>query len=349
MPELRQNLATKEWVIIATERAHRPEEFRSESRGRGSRVEHSQQCPFCAGNERMSETVYLAGDQATSGKGGRLPSGDPASRGQAKWKVRAVKNRFPALVEGAAQPKTQGGLYRLLSGEGIHEVIIDSPSHCKHPALLSRREMEDLVEAYRERFKESAKRDKVSLTLIFKNHGEAAGTSLEHPHTQLVGSSVVPSGIRHRMDEAEKYFERNSRCVFCRMIEEECRQGARILSETEHFAAFVLFAALSPFHIWILPKRHTPSFGDITDHEADDFAAVLQGVLKKLDKGLDNPDYNYIIQSAPMDRGTTEAFHWYLSLVVRLNKTAGFELGSGMFINTTLPEESARYLNSVKV
>jgi UDPglucose--hexose-1-phosphate uridylyltransferase len=132
------------------------------------------------------------------------------------------------------------------------------------------------------------------------------------------------------------------------MIEEERKQGTRILFDTEHFTAFVLFAALSPFHIWILPKRHTASFGEIMDREIDDLAAVLQGVLKKLDAGLANPDYNYVIQSAPLDRGTTEAFHWYLSLVVRLNKTAGFELGSGMFINTSLPEESARFLNSVK-
>ncbi|MBI5623332.1 MAG: galactose-1-phosphate uridylyltransferase [Elusimicrobia bacterium] len=329
MPELRQNLATKEWVIVATERALRPEEFKSQLKPRPAGPEHSAACPFCPGNEDRSEAVFSLGEPK-------------------RWKVRAVKNKFPAFVEEAPAPKTQAGVYHMLPSEGIHEVIIDSPSHAKHPAHLSTQEMKDLLAVYRARFQECVKREKVSLTLIFKNHGEPAGTSLEHPHSQLVGSSVVPSGIRHRMDEAEKYYQRNARCVFCRMIEEERKQGARILADTEHFTAFVLFAALSPFHIWILPKRHTASFGDIMDQEITDLAGVLQGVLRKVDKGLGDPAYNYVIQSAPLDRGTTEAFHWYLSLVVRLNKTAGFELGSGMFINTSLPEESARFLNSVE-
>ncbi|MFA6317401.1 MAG: galactose-1-phosphate uridylyltransferase [Elusimicrobiota bacterium] len=330
MPELRQNLATKEWVIIAAERALRPEEFKSQRPARAAASERSDSCPFCPGNESMSDAVAFLGDTK-------------------RWKVRTVRNKFPALVEGAGQPATAAGVYHMLPGEGVHEVIIDSPSHAKHPALLSQSEMRDLLTVYRERFQSSVKKEKVSLTLIFKNHGVSAGTSLEHPHTQVVGSSVVPSGIRHRMDEAEKYYQRNARCVFCRMIEEERKQGARILFDTENFTAFVLFAALSPFHIWILPKRHTASFVDIMDREIDDLASVLQGVLKKLDKGLGNPDYNYVIQSAPQDRGTTEAFHWYLSLVVRLNKTAGFELGSGMYINTSLPEESARFINSIKI
>jgi len=187
----------------------------------------------------------------------------------------------------------------------------------------------------------------VALPLVFKNHGESAGTSLEHPHSQLIGSSVVPAHIRHRMDEAERYHRQNNCCVFCDMREEEVRQGARILADTQRFTAFVLFAALSPFHIWVLPKRHTASFGEATDEELGDLAEVMRVLLKRLHAGLGNPDYNFLIQSVPQDRGETAPFHWYLSLIVRLSSAAGFELGSGMFINTALPEESAKFLNSV--
>lgn len=331
MPELRQNLATKEWVIIATERARRPEEFRAGRGPREPRPEHRPDCPFCPGNESLTTTQKYA-------LGG--PKG---------WKVRVVDNKFPALVPSCRLEGPHPGLYRRLPGEGVHEVIIDSPSHARHPALFGQEEMSGLFSVYRERFREAAKDPKVALTLLFKNHGEAAGTSLEHPHSQLIGSSVVPANVRHRMDEAEKYHEKHKACVFCAMAEAERKDGLRILADTEHFTAFILFAALSPFHTWVLPKRHTASFGDVTDEELKDLAAVMRSLLRRLDKGLGDPDYNYIIQSCPQDRGETEPFHWYLSLVVRLSSAAGFELGSGMFINTALPEESAKFLNSVRI
>lgn len=330
MPELRQNLATKEWVIIAHERARRPDDFRNQRPARPAPPQKTDDCPFCPGNEKLTdEPTYVLGS---------MPN----------WRVRSVPNRFPALVPSPGAHRSKQPLYRSLPGEGIHEVVIDGPRHDLHPAAMDPRQMRDLVYVYQERFRASLQNNKVALTMLFKNHGESAGTSIEHPHSQLIGSCVVPSHVRHRMDEAQKYFDQNGACVFCKMIEEEKRQGERIVAETDHFTAFILYAALSPFHIWILPKRHMASFGDMTSDELDDFAATLQGLLKKIHAALGNPDYNYVIQSAPLDRGTTECFHWYLSLVVRLSKAAGFELGSGMFINTAVPEESAKFLNAVK-
>lgn len=330
MPELRQNLATKEWVIIAHERARRPDDFRNHRPARQAPPQKTDDCPFCPGNEKLTdEPAYVLGS---------MPD----------WRVRSVPNRFPALVPSPGTHRAKQPLYRSLPGEGIHEVIIDGPRHDLHPAAMDPRQMRDLVYVYQERFRASLQNNKVALTMLFKNHGESAGTSLEHPHSQLIGSCVVPSHVRHRMDEAQKYFDQNGACVFCKMVEEEKRQGERIVAESDHFTAFILFAALSPFHIWILPKRHMASFGDMTPDELDDFSATLQGLLKKIHAALGNPDYNYVIQSAPLDRGTTECFHWYLSLVVRLSKAAGFELGSGMFINTAVPEESAKFLNAVK-
>ncbi|OGR60238.1 MAG: galactose-1-phosphate uridylyltransferase [Elusimicrobia bacterium GWA2_69_24] len=328
MPELRQNLANKEWVIIATERARRPEEFHQGVRTKPVLPERSPDCPFCPGNEAACGTEHF-------------------SLGKPDWRVRVVANKFPALVPDPPPAPPHTGLYRHLPGEGIHEVIIDSPSHAKHPALLDEAARRDLFLAYRERFRAAAKDPKVALTQLFKNHGEGAGTSLVHPHSQLIGSSVVPAGVRHRMDEAQKYHYKHKVCVFCAMAEEERRLKVRILADTPHFTAFVLFAALSPFHIWVLPKRHTATFGDSTDSELDDLSQVMGSLLRRVDRGLGDPDYNYLIQSSPQDRGETDAFHWYLSLIVRLTRTAGFELGSGMYVNTSLPEESARFLNGI--
>lgn len=326
MPELRQNLATKEWVIIATDRAEQPEKFKSLRKAGAPVPELVDKCPFCPGNEKLSSPeTFVLGDKS-------------------KWKVRAVQNKFPALVPAAPQPASQQTVYRCLPGEGAHEVIVDSPSHRGHPAELSRRQMVDLLSVYKDRFNAFLENEKVSLTLLFKNHG--AGS--DHPHSQLIGSSVVPSNIRHRMDEAQKYFDQHSACVFCKMIDEERRQGVRVLADTENFCAFVLYAALSPFHIWILPKRHTASFGEATPKEIENLAEVMQTILKKFYVGLNNPDYNYVIQSTPLDRGTKDAFHWYVSLVVRLSRVAGFELGSGMYLNNVIPEEAARFLNGIK-
>ncbi|MBI5200833.1 MAG: galactose-1-phosphate uridylyltransferase [Elusimicrobia bacterium] len=330
MPELRQNLATKEWVIIAHERALKPDEFRKAKSARPATPKKKDDCPFCPGNEKMTDPATF-----TLGAGN-------------SWRARSVPNRYPALVPNPGPHRAKQSLYRSLPGEGIHEVVIETPRHDEHPAIMEPKQFRDVVSVYQERFKASLQNNKVALTMLFKNHGESAGTSLEHPHSQLIGSCVVPSHVRHRMDEAQKYHEQNGACVFCRMTAEERKQGERIVAETDHFVAFVLYAALSPFHIWLLPKRHMASFGDMTAEEVDDFAATLQGLLKKLNAGLDNPDYNYVIQSTPLDRGTPECFHWYLSLVVRLSKMAGFELGSGMYINPAIPEESAKFLNNVK-
>lgn len=327
MPEFRQNLATKEWVVIASDRKLAAASLVRKPVPRGPTKKAD--CPFCPGNEKMlTETVSTMG----------LPQ---------EWKVKAVRNKHPVLMPNA--PKIESpGLYRKLPAEGIHEVIIEGQNHSADFEDLAVSDAQAVVAMYRERFAEASKDFNISLTTLFKNRGSAAGTTLEHAHAQLVGSSVVPAHVRHRMDEAQRYFDQNAECVFCRIVEEERKDGTRVVGESKHFIAFVLFAALSPFHIWIVPKRHTPSFPEMSDDESRELAAILQATLKKLDV-LGDPDYNFVIQSTPQDRGVTDAFHWYMSLVVRLGKVAGFEMGSGMFLNSVVPEEAAAFLNGVAV
>jgi UDPglucose--hexose-1-phosphate uridylyltransferase len=328
MPEFRQNLATKEWVVVAVDRALKPEDLRQRE-PLPAAPEKDPGCPFCPGNEERTQPA--AGTAA-------------AVNG---WTARAVANKVPVLVPNA--PKVApAGLYRRLPGAGVHEVVVESRRHDRRWSQYAPEEAEAVVAAYVERFRAISSDLKVALTLLFRNQGRSTGTELSHPHAQVVGSSVVPASVRHRMDEAQKHYDQNNECVFCRTVEEERAQGQRIVAENEHFVAFVLFASLSPFHLWILPKRHTPAFDKVTEAEQKSLAAILRLVLGKIDAGLGSPDYSFVIQSTPQDRGTTEAFHWYISLVVRSGRAAGFELGSGMYLNNVVPEDAARFLQAVK-
>ncbi len=330
MTELRLNPVTREWVIIAKERAKRPEEFRRPERVRRlpPRVAG---CPFCPGNEHKTPTERF-----------RLTIDD-------KWTIRVVDNKFPALEREGNIERSSYGLRRRVTGVGIHEVIIETPVHNRSPALMDTARVEDLIVTYRDRFIHAHRDPHVEHVIIFKNHGEGAGTSLLHPHSQLIGTPVVPVRFRERVDAAMHYFDDTGRCLICDIIRSELDEGVRVVIDSEHFTTFIPYAALSPFHTWIMPKRHSASFSSITAEEAGDLARHLKTILSKYYHGLDDPDYNYVIRSSRPKDADNEYCHWYMSLVPRVARTAGFELGSGMFINTSLPEESAGYLRSVTV
>ena len=184
---------------------------------------------------------------------------------------------------------------------------------------------------------------------FLKNHGESAGTSLEHPHSQITATPVVPSQIRYRMVEATSYFDDMGECLFCYTLRDELKAKERIVLETEHFVTFIPYAALSPFHLWVFPRKHVSCFGDISEAELVDLAYSLKTVLAKLYYGLNNPAYNYTIRSMPTDERQSDYFHWYLAIVPRVTKAAGFELGSGMYINPAMPEDSAKFLREIDV
>jgi len=332
MPEIRQNLVTKDWVIIATERAKRPEDFKKKENLGVPLPEYEKNCPFCPGNEVMSSEELC-----------RIERGG-------KWQVRIIPNKFPALSKMGERIRTVDGIKRKLTGVGLHEVVIETPRHNVTTALLPVEDVLDILKIYKQRYNRIQATDKrIEMIIIFKNHGEGAGTSLNHPHSQIVATPVVPSQIRERVYESQKYFDENLECVMCRIIKEEKNDGTRIVFETEHFVSFVPYAALSPFHCWILPKRHCASFGEISEAELNDMSGHLKTVLSKYYYGLANPDFNYVIRSSPSDLITSDYFHWYLTIVPRLSKSAGFELGSGMFINSSLPENDAAFLRGVKI
>lgn len=330
MSELRLNLITREWVIIAKERAKKPEEFRITSE-RKTLPSFSEACPFCPGNE------------------GRTPSESYSLKDEAGWKVRVLPNKFAALSYEGERKREDGGIKRTLSGVGIHEVIVETPVHNMTTALLPLSRIEDILRVYRERFVWAYNDPRVEHVIIFKNQGERAGTSLEHSHSQLVGTPVTPIQVRMRIDEGIRFFDDTGDCLMCKTLKDELEDRVRIIMETKHFVAFIPYAALSPFHIWIFPKRHNPSFSAITDEEIADMAGIMKVTLGKVYYGLDNPDFNYTIRSMRPITGNVEFFHWYLSIVPRVSQTSGFEMGSGMYINMSLPEASAEFLRSIDV
>ena len=332
MSHLRQNVITKDWVIFATERSKRPHEFaRSHDDMPPELPIYKHNCPFCKGNENPSETEYL-----------RIED----ERG---WRIRIIPNKYPALSPVGDRIRHSEGIHRSITGVGYHEVLIEHPDHNATIAFMEISDVINILKAYRQRYNIIRLDQRIESIIIFKNHGEGAGTSLEHPHSQITATPVVPSQIRYRMIEAASYFDDVGECLFCYTLRDELRSKERIVLETEYFVAFIPYAALSPFHLWVFPRNHTSSFGEINEAEIADLAYTLKTVLAKLFYGLNNPACNYTIRSLPTDGRQSDYFHWYLAIVPRVSQTAGFELGSGMYINTAMPEDSAKFLRDVNV
>jgi UDPglucose--hexose-1-phosphate uridylyltransferase len=331
MPEIRHNVLTREWVIISTERAKRPQEFAKERGAKEPRPAFDPKCPFCPGNEAMTPPATLV-----------VPE-------DGAWKVRVTPNKFAALSYVGDRERSFDGIRHKVAGVGIHEVIVETPDHSKTTALVEDRQVETLLDTYLNRFNFASSDPRVELVTIFKNHGAAAGTSLEHPHSQLIGTPVITPQIRDRLINALKHYDEYGECIFCRVLSTELEEQTRIVMETEHFVTFVQFAALTPFSMLIMPRRHMACFSEIRDAEAADLASILRRTLAKLYYGLKDPDFNYTVRTAPREASGAKYFHWYVSIIPRLTQVAGFELGSGMFINTSLPEENAAFLRGVSI
>ena len=329
MSELRLNLITREWVIIPTERAKRPEEFRK-IKDKKNLPEYLDTCPFCPGNEQRTPEEIM-----------RVPR-------DGSWKIRVTPNKFSVLSPEVKRERKNEGRRHLITGFGKHEVIIESPVHNMFISSMTVDDIADLIRTYRERFDAIYQAAGIEHVIIFKNNGEGAGTSLLHPHSQIIGTPVTPLQVRHRIEEGMRYFDNTGRCLMCACLNDEISDGRRIVMDTPHFVTFVPFAALSPFHTWIFPKRHCATFGSINEEEITDLASHLKTILRKFYVGLEDPDFNYIIRSENPKECASEYFHWYISIVPRLTQTAGFELGSGMYINTSIPEESAEFLRKIK-
>jgi UDPglucose--hexose-1-phosphate uridylyltransferase len=331
MSVIRQDPTTKEWVILAPARGKRPDEFK-QPESRQPRQTASLSCPFCPGNERMTpvELERFTGDRAEA------------------WTVRVIANKFPALVlEGQPRRSESGPLFREMAGVGAHEVIIESPIHDRTIALMEAVEVEDIVQAYQSRYRALTDDSRLKYVIVFKNHGETAGTSLEHPHSQVVATPIAPMLMRRKYEVAMTHYDDTGRSLYQDLVDEELRAQVRVVIETDMFVAFHPFASRVPFETWIVPKRHEPSFGQAHPEELTALSHVLLRTLRGLHHALGNPDFNYILHSAPKEDESKAYYVWHLQILPRVNTIAGFELGSGIYVTTMLPEDSAAYMRTV--
>ncbi len=333
MPELRKDPIIDRWVIISTERGKRPVFFSEEE----APVKVSM-CPLCPGNEAMTPPeVYSL---RTDGSHREGPG----------WSLRVVPNKFPALrIEGALN-KEGLGLYDRMNGVGAHEVIVETPTHGETLGKMSIKAIRDVFLAYRERVVDLARDKRFKYVMVFKNQGSIAGASLDHSHSQLIALPIVPRRVLEEINGGLNYYRYKDRCIFCDIITQEKDDNKRVVFENDEFIGISPYASRFPFETWIVPKRHEPYF--VEHQSGEDYfylAEMLSTILKKYDKVLNFPPYNYMIHTAPFGNGEVPHYHWHMEIIPRLTKMAGFEWGTGFYINPTPPEEATEYLREAHI
>ena len=332
MPELRKDPITGRWVIIATDRGKRPSDFVKETvQIKGGF------CPFCYGNEDKTPPEILC---YRSDGGGRNSPG---------WNLRVVSNKFPALgIEGNLNRQGEG-LFDKMNGIGAHEVIIETPDHQATLATISEQAVEDVFWAFRDRMLDLKKDRRLRYILIFKNHGEAAGASIEHSHSQLIALPIVPKLVREEIDGSKAHFSFKERCVYCDIIRQELDSGSRVIDENQDFVIIAPYAPRFPFETWILPKTHDACFENAQKREYQNLSKILRTILLKVDRVLDYPAYNLVIHTSPIVETINDFYHWHIELMPKLSKIAGFEWGTGFYINPVPPEDSAKFLREASL
>lgn len=332
MSELRKDPVIGRWVIIAGERGQRPNPFRQYP----VTVDSGRTCPFCPGQEEMTPPEVLAYKSEEGASGG---SG---------WSLRVVPNRFPALrIEGGLDKKGEG-LYDRMRGIGAHEVVIETPVHDSDPARYTARQALEVIRAYRDRMSDLLHDARFRYVLVFKNHGAAAGATLAHPHSQIIALPVVPIRMQAELTGAGQYYEYRGRCIYCDILAQEIADARRVVVQNADFVAYAPFASRFPFEISILPRGHDAFFWGITPHQMESLSEILQDVLRRYKLALKNPPYNYVIHTAPPGYEHPERYHWQVEVIPKLTEVAGFEWGSGFFINPTPPEEAAAHLRDLQ-
>jgi UDPglucose--hexose-1-phosphate uridylyltransferase len=336
MSELRKDPILDRWVIIAADRGRRPSDFKPEPPAPPPAA-----CPFCAGNEgKTPEEVYAVRDGT--------PPNTPG------WEVRVVPNKFPALAIEGDVTHHGIGLLDWMTGVGAHEVVIEGPQHGFRFEDAPLDHMLKVIGTFRQRLIDLRQDKRFRHIIVFRNWGDAAGASLSHPHSQIIALSVVPDLVKQTLRAARAYFQHKERCVFCDLIEQEVAMPDRLIFKNDHFVVLSPFAARFPFEAQIYPRRHSYDFTLMTPEEQVGFIEATQFVLRRYVSELSDPPYNLMLQTAPnpVPRpgrpeywGTLEFdYHWHVELIPRLTKMAGFEWGTGFFINPVAPEDAARFL-----
>lgn len=332
-PQMRKDSINSRWVIFSPARSRRPSDFKSKSAATSANQQSS--CPFCLGREHdcAPEIFRVAPDHSPS-----------------DWSIRVIQNLYPALsreVDPSLSPNLEVGNGDVaISGFGYHDVVIESPIHEVHLWDLGDQEVGEVILAYKKRIEQISSRKEIKYVQVFKNHGASAGASMSHSHSQIMALPVVPPIVSTRLDSMKEHFSQTGECSLCKI-----NTDGLLIDRSAHFISIAPFAAASPFEIWIIPVYHSSHFHEIDSDKATDLGGLLKLMLKKISLQLNNPPFNFMIQSSPL--GITSSHlpysHWYLQIVPQLSGVGGFEIGSGCYINPVFPEDVAKVLRDVSV
>ncbi len=332
MSELRKDPIVGRWVIISTERGKRPSDWVEEPKSKGGGF-----CPFCPGNEDKTPPEIMAIRPGNS------------ERDAPGWEIRVVPNKFPALqIEGGLGRRGQGN-YDMMNGIGAHEVVIESPNHAFDLTDLPDEHLARLMQVFRDRTLDLKNDPRFRYVLIFKNHGVAAGASLEHSHSQLIATPILPKRVTEELEGSRRFFTQKERCIYCDIVTEELRNEVRLVSATDHYIVIEPFAPRFPFETWILPRGHHSHFEVMLDEMYLQLGRVLKDTLNRLNVALGYPPYNFIIHTSPIQEPNLHEYHWHVEIMPKLTSVAGFEWGSGFYINPTPPELAARQLREAAI
>ena len=334
MPELRKDPILGRWIIISQERGKRPTDFYTANQVRST----GGFCPLCSGNEHSTPHEVLVY--------GREPSAPPNSPG---WKLRVVPNKYPALVIEGNLDKEGEGLYDRMNGIGAHEVIIDTPRHDLRFTDLPPEEMQLAFLAFQSRIRDLSRDPRFNYIMVFKNYGSAAGASLEHSHSQLIALPILPRMIISELEGCLSYYQYKDRCIYCDIIRQELRQDVRLVCQNEFFVTLTPFAPRSPFELWILPRQHSSSYSSMPEAWLPSLTAIFSETLRRLDACVPDAPYNFLLHTHPLRSQPLDYYHWHFEIVPKLTSFAGFEWGTGFYINPVPPEQSCIFLKEVQL
>lgn len=329
MPEFRKDIITDDWVIIATERAKRPEDF---TKHIDDQVSRSRECPFDPGNEELTPPEILRVDK----KGNIVDK-------NSDWQIRIVPNKFPALVNDATTKKGFDGFYSNMGSFGMHEVVVNTPEHITSLNDLDAFQLKLMIKVYKLRIKMLKNNTKLKSIIVMLNQGVQAGASLEHSHSQIFALPLIPHKLKRELEGTKRYYKKKGKCALCYMIEHEKSESKRVVFENKHFIIIEPYASKGPFETWIIPKRHYSNFEEISEREIDSFTECLKLILELFDKDLQNPSFNYYIHTGPINGKPIKHFHWHFEFIPKMSIKAGFEIATGIHISITSPEASADF------
>lgn len=365
--ELRFDLASRDWVIIATGRARRPETFKKEKHKQDA--VSPRDCPFCdISTQERPTLVFNKGKEVKIKVGEKAPknwtpledsriifknkshllknavTSNRHNNPLTGWTTIIIPNKYPAFSPyPELNKRIEGGLYEAMNAVGFHEVVV-TRDHKKHLAQFSPAQVKEVIDVYQSRYLDLMEEKFVNHISIFHNHGEEAGASISHPHSQIITTPLIDTDLKNALLNSRRYFKAHKKCIYCLMGEWEKKNKKRVVFENNGFLAICPFASKSAFEVIISPKKHLPYFERITEKEKKELAEAFRIVLNKIYKGLNNPAYNFYLHTAPCDNKKYDSYHWHWTILPKTSIWAGFEIGTEMEISTIEPEKAAEYL-----